>query len=115
MLEGSRGTSGIRGGQNSKVVKLAETAVVAGPSQGHYFCNFENFVKKAVNKKDARPFKVPKNIIMRVIDPISGEKASFRSKKKIIEAYKQENINYENYQFREINDRFKNNSILRFY
>ena len=76
---------------------------------------FKNFVKKAVKKKDARPFKVPKNIIMKVIDPISGEKASFRSKEKIIEAYKQENINYENYQFREINDRFKNNSILRFY
>ena len=52
---------------------------------------------------------------MMVIDPISGEKANFRSKEKIIEAYKQENINYENYQFREINDRFKNNSILRFY
>ena len=76
---------------------------------------FKDFVKKAIKKKDARPFKVPKNIIMMVIDPISGEKASFESKEKIIEAYKQENINYKNYQFREINDRFKNNSILRFY
>ena len=76
---------------------------------------FKDFIKKAIKKKDARPFKVPKNIIMMVIDPISGEKASFESKEKIIEAYKQENINYKNYQFREINDRFKNNSILRFY
>ena len=47
---------------------------------------FKNFVKKAVKKKDARPFKVPKNITMMVIDPVSGEKASFGSKEKIIEA-----------------------------
>ena len=76
---------------------------------------FKDFVTKSIKKKDARPFKVPKNIIMMVIDPISGEKASFGSKEKIIEAYKQQNINYKNYQFREINDRFKNYSILRFY
>ena len=76
---------------------------------------FKNFVKKAIKKKDARPFKVPKNITMMVIDPVSGKKASFGSKEKIIEAYKEKNINYENYQFREINDRFKNNNILKFY
>ncbi len=76
---------------------------------------FKDFVKKAIKKKDARPFKVPKNIVMMVIDPTSGEKANFSSKEKIIEAYKQKNINYENYQFREINDRLKNNNILRFY
>ena len=57
---------------------------------------------------------MPKNIIMMVIDPIGGEKASFGSKKTIIEAYKQD-TNYENNQFKEINDRFKNNNILRFY
>ncbi len=34
--------------------------------------------KKAIKKKDARPFKVPKNIIMMVINPINGEKTSFR-------------------------------------
>ena len=76
---------------------------------------FKSFVKRAVKKKDARPFKVPKNITMMDIDPVSGEKASFGSKEKIIEAYKEKNINYENYQFREINDRFKNSNILRFY
>jgi len=75
---------------------------------------FKNFIKNAVKKKDARPFKVPKNIIMMVIDLIGGEKASFGSKKTIIEAYKQD-TNYENNQFKEINDRFKNNNILRFY
>ena len=32
-------------------------------------------------KKDARPFKVPKNITMMVIDPINGEKANFGSKR----------------------------------
>ncbi len=58
---------------------------------------FKNIVKKDKKKKDARPFKVHKNIIMMVIDPISGKKASFGSKEKIIEAYKQKNINYENW------------------
>ena len=75
---------------------------------------FKDFIKNAVIKKDARPFKVPKNITMMVIDPITGKKASFGSKETIIEAYKQDS-NYEKNQFREINDRFKNNNILRFY
>ena len=76
---------------------------------------FKDFVKNAVKKKDARPFKVPKNIIMMVVDPIDGKKASFGSKQTIIEAYKQNNINSDNYQFKEINDRLRNNNILRFY
>jgi penicillin-binding protein 1A len=76
---------------------------------------FKDFVKNAVKKKDARPFKVPKNIIMLVIDPVTGKRASFGAKETIIEVYKQNNNNFENYQFKEINDRFKNNNILRFY
>ena len=40
---------------------------------------FEHFVKKAVKKSDSRPFKVPKNITLMVVDPITGEKAKFTS------------------------------------
>jgi penicillin-binding protein 1A len=76
---------------------------------------FKDFVKNAIQKKDARPFKVPKNITMMVIDPINGKKANFGSKETIIEAYKQKNSNSENYQFREINDRLRNNNLLKFY
>ena len=49
---------------------------------------FENFVKLAVKKSDARPFKVPSDIILMVIDPETGEKAKFTSKNTIIESYK---------------------------
>ena len=49
---------------------------------------FKQFVKDAVKKKDARPFKVADNITMMVVDPLSGKKSSFASKKTIIEAFK---------------------------
>ena len=47
-------------------------------------------MKNAVKRKDSRPFKVAKNIKMMVVDPITGEKAKFGSKKTIIEVYKKE-------------------------
>ena len=50
---------------------------------------------------------------MRVIDPITGEKALTESKSTIIEAYK--NTKIENVLNKDINNRFKNNNILRFY
>ena len=53
---------------------------------------FKEFVKKAVKKSDARPFKVPKGITMMVVDPLTGEKAKFTSKNTIIEAYKNKNV-----------------------
>ena len=49
---------------------------------------FKEFVNIAVKKKDARPFKVADNITMMVIDPKTGKKASFGTKKTIIEAGK---------------------------
>ena len=76
---------------------------------------FKDFIKKAVKKKDARPFKVAKNITMMVIDPVNGEKANFGSKKTVIEAFKKNNPNLKNYQFKDINYRLKNNNILKFY
>ena len=74
---------------------------------------FKSFVKNAVKKEDARPFKVADNIIMKVIDPITGKKAENESKTTIIEAYK--NIQIDITLNRDINNRLKNNNILKFY
>ncbi len=75
---------------------------------------FEEFVKKAIKKSDARPFKVPENITLMVIDPNTGNKAKFSSKNTIIESYKSKNVSngkilYSN------NNRLDTNNILRFY
>ena len=53
---------------------------------------FENFVKKAIKKSDARPFKVADEITMMVVDSSTGQKAKFSSKDTIIEAYKSKNV-----------------------
>jgi penicillin-binding protein 1A len=74
---------------------------------------FKNFIKNAVKKKDARPFKVADNIIMRVIDPITGKKPDTATKSTIIESYKK--LKTYNMSNQDINNRFKNNNILRFY
>ena len=74
---------------------------------------FKKFIRNAVKKEDARPFKVADNILMRVIDPVTGQKALTESKSTIIEAYK--NTKIENVLNKDINNRFKNNNILRFY
>ncbi len=76
---------------------------------------FKNFVKKAVKKKDARPFKVADNITMMVVDRFTGQKANFASKETIIEVFKKDNININPNQNIDINNRLKNNNILRFY
>jgi penicillin-binding protein 1A len=74
---------------------------------------FKSFVKNAVKKEDARPFKVADNILMRVIDPVTGEKALTESKFTIIEAYK--NTKIDSALDKDINNRLKNDNILRFY
>ena len=76
---------------------------------------FKDFIKKSVKKRDARPFKVAKNIIMMVIDPVNGEKANFGTRETVIETFKKDNQNLKNYQFKDINYRLKNNNILKFY
>ena len=75
---------------------------------------FENFIKKAVKKSDARPFKVSEGITMMVVDHLTGQKAKFTSKDTIIEAYKSKNVAdgkvlYSNY------NRLDSNNILKFY
>ena len=75
---------------------------------------FESFVKKAVKKSDSRPFKVPQNMTLMVVDPITGEKAKFTSKNTIIESYKSQNI-YNGEVLYSNNNRLDLNNILRFY
>ena len=75
---------------------------------------FENFIKKAVKKSDARPFKSSEGITMMVVDSSTGQKAKFSSKDTIIESYKNKNIVdgevlYSN------NNRLETNNILKFY
>ena len=77
---------------------------------------FELFIKNAINKKQARPFKVPKNIKMQVVELKTGKKVDFGSKKTIIEAFKNDNLEKLNY-----NDstnliyKMSKNNILKFY
>ena len=74
---------------------------------------FKNFIKNAVNKEDARPFKVADNILMKVVDPITGKKAENESKVTIIEAYK--NTLIDTILNNDINNRLKNSNIFKFY
>ena len=76
---------------------------------------FKDFVKKAIKKKDARPFKVPSDISMMVIEYVTGKKANFGSKETIIEVFKKEKIDNDSLLFGNINDRLNNNNILKFY
>ena len=76
---------------------------------------FKNFVTKAIIKKEARPFKVADNITMMVVDKLTGQKANFTSKETIVEVFKKDKINIDLNQNIDINNRLKNNNILRFY
>tara|TARA_B100001175_G_scaffold299516_1_gene290951 strand:- start:690 stop:3032 length:2343 start_codon:yes stop_codon:yes gene_type:complete len=77
---------------------------------------FKEFVKKAVNNHEARPFKVAKGIKMMVIDSITGKKADFGSKKTIIESFKEEKIeNIENVGNYDLNYKLSKNNFLTFY
>ena len=76
---------------------------------------FKSFVKKAVNKEDARPFKVAENILMMVIDPLTGKKSDAKSTKTIIESYKKNSLFKEDVFNLNVNNRLKENNILRFY
>ncbi len=75
---------------------------------------FENFVKKAIKKVDARPFKASDGITMMVVDSITGQKAKFSSKDTIIEAYKSKNVVDGKVLYSNKN-RLDTNNILKFY
>ena len=77
---------------------------------------FKEFIKKTIKKGDARPFKVAKNIKMMVIDPSTGKKANFGSKKTIIEAYKKETIEKNFFDDKDsLSKRLTKKNILKFY
>ena len=76
---------------------------------------FKSFITQAIKKENTRPFKVPENITLMVVDSQTGQKVSFTSKKTLIESFKKEKIN-ENFDVNLKNsNRFNNNNILRFY
>ena len=75
---------------------------------------FENFVKMAIKKSDARPFKVADGITMMVVDPSTGEKANFNSKNTIMEAYKSKNV-VDGRIINLNNNRLETSNILEFY
>jgi penicillin-binding protein 1A len=75
---------------------------------------FKNFIENAVKKSEARPFKVPEEITMMVVDPLTGEKAKFSSKNTIIEAYKSKNVVDGKVLYSD-NNRLDTNNVLKFY
>ena len=77
---------------------------------------FKSFVKKAIKKGDARPFKVAENIKFLVIEQKTGRKADFGSKTTIIEAFKKNDITIRNYLNNDnLNLKVGKNNILKFY
>ena len=76
---------------------------------------FKDFMKNSVRKEDARPFKVAENITMMVVDSVTGEKATFTTKETIIEAYKKKDIESGSISYNKLNNRLKNDNILKFY
>jgi len=75
---------------------------------------FKNFIKQAVKKSDARPFKAAQNTIMMVVDPKTGQKAKFSSKNTIIEVFKKENVINGKVLYSKT-DRLDINNVLKFY
>ena len=75
---------------------------------------FEEFIKKGIKKSEARPFKIPDEITLMVVDPNTGNKAKFSSKNTIIESYKSKNILDGKVLYSNSN-RLDVNNILRFY
>ncbi len=75
---------------------------------------FKDFIARTIKKSEARPFKVPEDIIMMVVDPETGQKVKFSSKNTIIENFKKKNmldgkVYYTN------NDKLDINNITNFY
>tara|TARA_B100000579_G_scaffold435396_1_gene458529 strand:- start:17 stop:2233 length:2217 start_codon:yes stop_codon:yes gene_type:complete len=76
---------------------------------------FKSFIKNAIKKGNARPFKVAKNIKFLVIDQKTGRKADFGSKTTIIEAYKKNDLTKNFMQNNNLNLKTDKNNILKFY
>ena len=75
---------------------------------------FKDFIKQAVKKSDARPFKAAEDTIMMVVDPNTGQKAKFTSKNTIIEVFKKKNV-VNGRVLHSNTDSLDANNILKFY
>ena len=49
---------------------------------------FKSFIQDAIKKENTRPFKVPQDLTLMVVDSETGKKVNFSSKKTIIESFK---------------------------
>ncbi len=75
---------------------------------------FKNFVKNAVKKENARPFKVPLGIKMLVVNSDTGERASYSDESIIIEAFKEKDLINNKIQYGNVEYISKEN-IYKFY
>ena len=76
---------------------------------------FEEFIRKAVNFSDARPFKIPDNIKMMVVDSKTGKRASYGSKETIVESFKKHKIENKSLDIDRVFENSIKNNILKFY
>ena len=75
---------------------------------------FKNFVKNAVKKENARPFKVPQGIKMLVVNSVNGERASYNDESIIIEAFKDKDLVNNQIQYGNV-DYISKENIYKFY
>ena len=82
---------------------------------------FKKFVENVVKKKDARPFKIPKNINFVMVDQESGLPVDENAKNTIYESFKESDdfiVDLEKYSNKDrldLEDSEKEKKILRFY
>ncbi len=75
---------------------------------------FKNFVKNAIKKNSARPFKIPEGIKMLVVNSKTGKRASYSDESIIIEAFKEKNLINNKIQYGNI-DYISKENIYKFY
>ena len=76
---------------------------------------FKEFIKKTVKYSDARPFKIPNNIKMMVVDAKTGKRASYGTEETIIESFKKDVIENKSTNIDKVFDNSIKNNILKFY
>ncbi len=75
---------------------------------------FKHFVKNAVKKDSARPFKIPQGIKMLVVNSNTGERASYSDDSIIIEAFKVKDLVNNKIQYGNV-DYISKQNIYKFY
>ncbi len=75
---------------------------------------FRSFVKNAVKKESARPFKIPQGIKMLVVNSNTGERASYSDESIIIEAFKEKDLVNNKIQYGNV-DYISKDNIYKFY